>query len=67
MDKKNFTYKLRLARHTKEYTQSQVAQYINTHQSTLARYELGIREPNLEHLIKLAKLYDISIDWLLDL
>lgn len=35
--------------------------------STYANYEQGLREPNSDFLIKIAKIYDVSIDYILGL
>lgn len=44
----------------KGYTQIKVAEYLNIDRSTYTKYENG-REPDLNTLKKLAKLYDISL------
>ncbi len=48
------------------YTQKQVAERLGiTHQSYYA-YESGITVPTLQNFIKLARLYDVSLDELLE-
>ena len=49
------------------YTQTYVAEYLNVKQNTYSQYEMSVREIPIEGLIKLAKLYDTSVDYLLDL
>lgn len=50
----------------KEYTQSKVAEKVGlANPQTLSYYENGKRELNIETLKKLARLYDVSTDWLL--
>lgn len=46
-------------------TQRQVADYLQIAQPSYIRYENGSAEPNLENLVKLAELFDISVDYLL--
>ena len=42
----------------------QVAVYCDISEKTYQNYELMTREPKLEILIKIADLYDVSIDYL---
>lgn len=60
-----FHEKLKQARMEAGYTQQQVATYLHIGRSTLANYEMGRIEPNLETLAKLADFYCVSVDWLL--
>ena len=46
------------------YTQRQVAEVLNISQPSYIRYENGKAEPSLENLVKLADLFDVSIDYL---
>lgn len=45
-------------------TQQQVAEYLHIDRSTYSRYEVG-REPEIDSLCALARLYDVSMDQLL--
>ncbi|MBE5753845.1 MAG: helix-turn-helix transcriptional regulator [Clostridiales bacterium] len=45
-------------------TQRQVAEYLNMAQPSYIRYENGSSQPSLESLVKLADLFDTSIDYL---
>ena len=45
-------------------TQKQVAQQLGISQPSYIRYENGKAEPSLENLVKLADLFDVSIDYL---
>lgn len=47
--------------------QKDVANYLNITQQQYSLYELGIREIPLDLLIKLAKFYKVSTDYLLGL
>ena len=60
-----FAAKLKQARKDAGYTQEQVAELTGIKRSTIASYEIGRTEPDLETLAKLADFYVVSIDWLL--
>lgn len=47
-------------------SQEQVANYINVNQRTYSGYELGKSEPSNEILIKLADLFHVSVDEILE-
>lgn len=59
--------RLRELREEHDLTQIKLAKILNLNYKTIYRYENGICEPNLSVLIKLAKLYDVSIDYLCDI
>lgn len=46
-------------------TQKQVAEYLGITQPSYIRYENGQAEPTLTNLVKLADLFDVSVDYLL--
>ncbi len=46
-------------------TQRQMAEYLNITQPSYIRYENGSSEPSLEKLVKIADLFDVSVDFLL--
>ncbi|MBQ8430586.1 MAG: helix-turn-helix transcriptional regulator [Clostridia bacterium] len=56
--------KLKELRKIKGYTQNEVASLLNIQTMTYNGYENNKREPNIEMLCKLAKLYNTSIDYL---
>ena len=45
-------------------TQRQIAEQLNITQPSYIRYENGTSQPSLENLVKLANLFDVSIDYL---
>ena len=51
-------------REKNNYSQEQIAQKINITQQAYSNYEKGKRLPNIEILIKLADIYEISLDLL---
>nr|DAI07427.1 MAG TPA: helix-turn-helix domain protein [Inoviridae sp.] len=65
MYKEGFASKLKKARADTGFTQREVAREVNMHHSTIANYELGRTEPDLESLGILADFYQVSVDWLL--
>ncbi|MFA6105926.1 MAG: helix-turn-helix transcriptional regulator [Patescibacteria group bacterium] len=56
--------KLRL---NEKITQKQLATNLDIERQTYCNYEQGIREPSRETLIKIAKYYDVSMDYLFEL
>ena len=58
---------IKLIRVTKDYTQLQVQMKTGINQSVLSKYESGAMLPSAENLIILAKFYNTSVDFLLDL
>ncbi len=44
------------------YTQKQLADLLGIAPRSYQRYELGEREPNIETLIRIANLFEISLD-----
>lgn len=60
-----FAIQLRNLREDHDYKQWQVAQYLKIDRSTYAYYELGRRQPSYDIVVKLAKYYGVSVDYLL--
>ena len=56
--------RIRALRITSNMTQKEVAAKLNIADSTYSKYELGDHTPGLEMLLKISKLYNISIDYL---
>ncbi|MBR5239937.1 MAG: helix-turn-helix transcriptional regulator [Clostridia bacterium] len=50
-----------------DMTQQQVADYLTCNRQVYARYEKGLREIPVSMVIKLAKLYHVTVDYLLGL
>ena len=59
--------RIRDLREDRDLKQRQVAEFLNCSQQVYSNYELGQRDIPTEVLIKLAKLYDVSVDYLLGL
>ncbi len=60
-----FPSKLKRAREKTGFTQQQISEDTGIPRSTLAGYEIGRSQPDLETLAILADYYQVSIDWLL--
>ena len=58
---------IKLIRVTRDYTQLKVQLATGISQSTLSKYESGEMLPTSENLLILAKFYNTSIDYLMDL
>ena len=50
-----------------DYTQQQIAEYLGCQREVYRRYEKGTRQIPADYLILLAKLYNVSVDYLVDL
>ena len=62
---KIFQERLTELRKLNKQTQTQVAEYLHIRQPSYIRYERGDAEPTLENLVRLADLFDVSVDYLL--
>ena len=60
-----FPSKLKAARIKNGFTQREAAEEIGIKQPTLAGYETGRTQPDIETLGKLAEFYGVSVDWLM--
>jgi len=56
---------LRTLRQENGYTQQYLADYLQIKRPTYTRYEGGTNEPDLKTLEAIAKLYNVTIDYLL--
>lgn len=65
MYSESFPSKLKKARMETGFTQREVSKEIKIPQSTLANYETGRTQPDIENLGILADFYGVSADWLL--
>jgi transcriptional regulator with XRE-family HTH domain len=62
-----FPSRLKKARKYYGYTQDEIAKTLQISQSTYANYESGKREPNLELVAILSKIFEVKSDWLIGL
>ncbi|MBQ7799166.1 MAG: helix-turn-helix transcriptional regulator [Oscillospiraceae bacterium] len=61
----NYYPRIRDLREDSDLTQKQVAEYLNMKQPQYSRYERGLRDVPTDVLIRLAKLYKTSTDYIL--
>ena len=59
--------RLRDLREDNDLTQNQLVEILNMHTTTYTNYEQGKREIPFELVIRLAKLYNVSLDYIADL
>lgn len=62
---KKYNNMIRELREDNDLTQREIADILGTSQQVYSRYELGIRELPIKHLIKLCKYYNVSADYIL--
>ena len=58
--------RIRSLRIDRGLTQKQVAEYLNIKQNTYSQYEIGVLNYPIEAVGKLADLYGVSVDYLMD-
>ena len=63
----DYVVRMRNLREDHDMTQEAIAKMLGTSQTMYARYERGANEMQIRHLIRLAKYYDVSTDYLLGL
>ena len=64
---KDYIVRIRELREDNDLTQQKVADYLGTTQQVYARYENGINEIPVRHIISLCKLYKVTADFILGL
>ena len=62
----NLSVRLKTERIKNNLSREQLADLIGVSKSTIGFYETGDRQPSLSVLVKLASIYKVSIDYLLD-
>ena len=60
-----FGERVKLARKSKGYTQSRLANLIGISTSSVGQFEVGKNKPTVENLIKISEACDRSIQWLI--
>lgn len=58
--------RLRDLREDRDLKQTDIAKMLGIHQTVYSRYERGYQTIPLEHLVKLAEFYQVSVDDLLE-
>lgn len=59
--------RIRDLREDRDYTQVQVAEKLNLHRTQYQRYENAITPVTADFIVSIAKLYDVSTDYVLGL
>ena len=59
-----YLQRLRDLREDADLNQTDIAEYLGIQQTVYSRYERGVRTIPLEHLIRLADFYNVSLDYL---
>ncbi len=57
--------RLKDLREDNDMKQSDIAKYLGIQQTVYSRYERGFQTIPLEHLIKLADFYNVSVDYII--
>ncbi|MBM6752603.1 helix-turn-helix domain-containing protein [Mediterraneibacter glycyrrhizinilyticus] len=60
----NWQSRIRALREDNDYTQTQIAKILNVGQRTYADYELGKTRIPVDSLIKLAKYYNVDMNYI---
>lgn len=64
---KNFAKNIKLERTLKNLTQKDIAEKLNIKTQSYQAYEAGLTTPTTENLIKLALLFNVSLDDLFEI
>ena len=59
-----YTERLIQLRHERKYSQKYISEYLKTTQQQVSKYEKEIQEIPIRHIISLARLYNISLDYI---
>lgn len=62
---KTYVDRIRELREDNDLKQQQIAELLGTTQQVYSRYEKGINEIPLRHIITLARFYNVSCDYIL--
>jgi transcriptional regulator with XRE-family HTH domain len=56
--------RIKQLRHQRGWSQTQLAKKLNVHQKQISGYERGIHSPSIELLIRMAELFNVSLDYI---
>ena len=62
---KSYIDRIRELREDNDLSQAQLAEILNTTQQVYSRYEKGINEIPVRHIITLSRFYNVSCDYIL--
>lgn len=57
--------KIKLLRRKRKLTQSQLANELNVTAQAVSKWEKGLSYPDIETIIKISKIFDVTTDYLL--
>lgn len=57
--------KIKMLRRKRKLTQSQLANELNVTAQAVSKWEKGLSYPDIETIIKISKLFDVTTDYLL--
>jgi len=63
----NFAEKIKMLREEKNLSQLQLANILQVNQTTVSTWELGKKLPDFPNIVKIAKFFDVTSDYLLGL
>lgn len=63
--RKRFGARIRIMRNFLGLTQAELAEKVGVSKQAITTYETGKREPPFRNLIRLARIFKVSVDWLL--
>ncbi|MDF1546053.1 MAG: helix-turn-helix transcriptional regulator [bacterium] len=56
--------RIKLLRQERKWTQAELAEHLGIHQKQISAYERGVNLPSTDILIKLAGVFDVTLDYL---
>lgn len=56
--------RIKRLRQEKSWSQTQLSKKLNVHQKQISGYERGIHTPSIDLLVKIAELFNVSLDYL---
>lgn len=56
--------RIRIMRTERRWTQAELAEKLGVHQKQVSAYERGINTPSTDVLVKLAEVFDVTLDYL---
>ena len=62
--RESITSNIKRLRKESGLTQQQVADKVNVSRSAYSQYEMGLKQPTIDTLVKIADLYNCSLDYL---
>lgn len=61
-----FSLRLKELRQSRNLSQKELSEILNVSTGTVGNWEVGLREPDFKMLIKIADMFNVSCDYLLD-